>query len=258
MSAYRQQQISVLGVVGGDDEIVGASSSNPSINRRAETTDAPRSSFIPSSLRRIVVEMADLSLLRHRGFLVICVVQMLAFLGFYIPFVFVGARSTANGAEATAAALLLSYMGVANTIGRVASGWMADRQWTSALNLSSLSLLVTGACSIMLTTTHAYSAAVVYALVFGLVIAAFVSLTSVVLVEQVGLERLTNAYGLLCVARGLALFFGSPLGGFMYDLTDDFDVVFSLSGCLFMAAGALGCLLHVLETKSGVKLKVRD
>jgi len=72
----------------------------------------------------------------------------------------------------------------------------------------------------------------------------------------VGLARLTNAYGLVCVARGLALLFGSPLGGLVYDLTDEFDVVFALSGALFVAAGALGFAMHVVGTRRRMKTKV--
>lgn len=48
---------------------------------------------------------------------------------------------------------------------------------------------------------------------FGLFIAANYSLTSIILVELITLERFTNAYGLLLLVQGIANLIGPPLGG---------------------------------------------
>lgn len=51
------------------------------------------------------------------------------------------------------------------------------------------------------------------AFVFGFTAGAYVGLTSVVLVDLMGLDRLTNAFGLLLFFQGLASFLGLPLAG---------------------------------------------
>lgn len=43
--------------------------------------------------------------------------------------------------------------------------------------------------------------------------AAFASLRSILLVELLGLEKLTNAFGLLLLFQGIAGIFGSPVAG---------------------------------------------
>ena len=43
--------------------------------------------------------------------------------------------------------------------------------------------------------------------------AAFASLRSILLVELLGLEKLTNAFGLLLLFQGFAALFGSPIAG---------------------------------------------
>lgn len=48
---------------------------------------------------------------------------------------------------------------------------------------------------------------------FGLFIAANYSLTSIILVELITLERFTNAYGLLLLVQGVANLMGPPLAG---------------------------------------------
>lgn len=48
---------------------------------------------------------------------------------------------------------------------------------------------------------------------FGIFIAANYSLTSIILVEVITLERFTNAYGLLLLVQGIANLMGPPLAG---------------------------------------------
>jgi len=44
-------------------------------------------------------------------------------------------------------------------------------------------------------------------------LAAFVALRSIVLVELLGIQKLTNAFGLTSLFSGFAVLFGSPLAG---------------------------------------------
>lgn len=48
---------------------------------------------------------------------------------------------------------------------------------------------------------------------FGACIAANYSLTSIILVQQITLEKFTNAYGLLLLIQGVANLIGPPLAG---------------------------------------------
>ncbi len=49
-------------------------------------------------------------------------------------------------------------------------------------------------------------------------LATWISLTSIVLCDLLGLEKLTNAFGLLCMARGIAAMIGSPVAGSTFNL----------------------------------------
>jgi len=53
---------------------------------------------------------------------------------------------------------------------------------------------------------------------FGFFIAANYSLTSIILVELITIERFTNAYGLLLLVQGIANLIGPPLGGNVFFL----------------------------------------
>lgn len=47
-------------------------------------------------------------------------------------------------------------------------------------------------------------------------LAAYICLTSIVLSDLLGVERLTNSFGLLVVSRGLAALLGTPLAGLFF------------------------------------------
>lgn len=58
-------------------------------------------------------------------------------------------------------------------------------------------------------------------------------MTSIILVDLLGLEKLTNAFGLLILFRGAAAIVGTPLAGAIYDATQSYDIPFFTAGALF-------------------------
>lgn len=70
-----------------------------------------------------------------------------------------------------------------------------------------------GAVVALIPILKSYEALCVVSGAFGLFIAANYSLTSIILVELITLERFTNAYGLLLLVQGVANLIGPPLAG---------------------------------------------
>lgn len=102
-----------------------------------------------------------------------------------------------------------------------------------------------------------YTSLMAYCAVFGFTIGAYVGLTSVILVDLLGLEKLTNAFGLLLLFQGIASFIGAPIGGkllldpypydhelislflsgFMYDKTGTYTPAFLMAGLMIAFSG---------------------
>lgn len=78
-----------------------------------------------------------------------------------------------------------------------------------------------------------------YALIFGVAIACFSALRSIIVVDLMGLEKLTNAFGILCLFQGLAAAMGAPIAGFFTDLTGSYNVSFYISGALITISAVL-------------------
>jgi MCP family monocarboxylic acid transporter-like MFS transporter 14 len=69
-----------------------------------------------------------------------------------------------------------------------------------------------------------------------------VSITSILLVDLLGLKKLTNAFGILLVFQGVATAIGPPIVGFMYDIFKSYNHPFLFTG-LMIAVSGLMCFL---------------
>lgn len=54
-----------------------------------------------------------------------------------------------------------------------------------------------------------------------------------------GLEKLTNAFGLLLLFQGVAAAIGAPLAGVFMDATGSYDASFYLSGSLILLSAVI-------------------
>ncbi len=75
--------------------------------------------------------------------------------------------------------------------------------------------------------------------------ATYISLTSIILCDIIGLDKLTAAFGFLTMVRGLASIGGAPAAGYIFDMTQNYDWSFHIGGAMFVIAGLLYCLLHL-------------
>jgi MCP family monocarboxylic acid transporter-like MFS transporter 14 len=88
---------------------------------------------------------------------------------------------------------------------------------------------------------------VLYASVFGFTIGAYVGLTSVILVDLLGLEKLTNAFGLLLLFQGIASLIGPPMAGALYDITSSYNPGFYLAGITICLSGVILFLIPPIQ-----------
>jgi predicted MFS family arabinose efflux permease len=71
------------------------------------------------------------------------------------------------GATGSEAALLISVLGACNTFGRLAAGWLADRQWADCLIIQNVALITGGIATAMVPLFTTYALLAAYCCVFG-------------------------------------------------------------------------------------------
>ncbi|ESP01999.1 hypothetical protein LOTGIDRAFT_92970, partial [Lottia gigantea] len=197
---------------------------------------------IPNSAKDTLREMMDFSLFRDAGFILLCTGNVFVFLGFYVPFVYLVDKAVLNGIDEHKAAFLVSVIGITNCFGRLVAGWLADRPRVSSLLVNNISVAITGLITMLFPFCNDYITLNVAASIFGTSLGAFISLSSIIICDLLGIEKLTNAFGLLAMFRGMAAMAGPPLAGYIYDTTSSYDISFYTGGALC----SIGAILHFL------------
>ncbi|XP_076637809.1 monocarboxylate transporter 14 isoform X2 [Colletes latitarsis] len=193
----------------------------------------------PESVRRILTTMLDLSLLKSPSFLILAISGGLTMMGFYTPFMYVPDRAKLAGIDQSTAMFLVSVIGIGNTIGRVVCGVASSLPGVDALVVNNIFISAGGLLTVIsgLSLTQSYQ--FFYAATFGISISVFASLRSILVVDLLGLEKLTNAFGLLLLFQGVAAAIGAPLAGVFMDATGSYDASFYLSGSLIFVSALI-------------------
>jgi len=193
-------------------------------------------------VKNAMVQMTDLSLFKDPVYVLIALSNFLTNVGYDMPRVFLPDRAeSVGGISKSAASWLLSIWGISNTVGRVLIGYVSDydRVAPHRLLIYIVSLLLCGVVNVLSVFCHDYATLVVYSALFGASLSTYISLTSVILVDLLGLERLTNAFGLLLFFQGVGAIVGPPLGGWIVDSTGHYAPSFIFAGGALFVSGAV-------------------
>jgi len=194
-------------------------------------------------------QMLDLSLLKDPIFIMYAISNFLTSIGFNVPYVYTVDRAILWKIDPERAAFLLSVIGIANTIGRIILGWLSDKTWINRLFMYNSCLVVCGISMGLSVFCNTYTTQAVYCAIFGVTSGAYVGLTSVVLVDLLGLDKLTNAFGLLLLFQGIASVCGPPIIGALYDSIGNYDAGFYFAGVMIFLSGAMLFFIPMLQRR---------
>ncbi|PAA72586.1 hypothetical protein BOX15_Mlig016358g1 [Macrostomum lignano] len=208
-----------------------------------ETATAVKADAEGRSLREMIREelagLMNLSLLRDISFVMFLISNLLGSIGFNAPFLFVPDRAQQAGISKTLSSLLVSVIGISNMVGRVTFGFLSDRKWVNKLMLYNSALTIAGTVLVFSFLSDAYWFMATYCALFGVFIGTYVTLTSPVLVDLLGLEKLSDSFGLTLLFQGIGVLVGPPIAGFLFDSTLSFDIPFIVCGVCVLVSGLM-------------------
>ncbi|XP_032677306.1 uncharacterized protein LOC116846953 isoform X2 [Odontomachus brunneus] len=192
-------------------------SSCPDIYRNSMTTIAKTKLVWYAGLWEfwdLIVDMLDFSYFTNSRFLLFAISNFLLHTWYDVPYVYLTDNAIEVGFSETDASILISVIGITNMGGEILLGWAGDRAWVNASIVYAVCMALCGAVTALIPIfVSDYYTLCAISGAFGLFIAANYSLTSIILVELITLERFTNAYGLLLLVQGVANLMGPPLAG---------------------------------------------
>ncbi|TDG46368.1 hypothetical protein AWZ03_007142 [Drosophila navojoa] len=193
----------------------------------------------PEAVRRTLSTMLDTSLLKSPAFMCLAVSGFLTMMGFFVPFSFLTDRAVDAGMAKESAVSVISGIGMINTFARIVCGSMSSFPSVKPLWLNNVALTAGGLATIFSGVVINASTQWAFAVLFGICIACFSALRSLIAVELIGLEKLTNAFGFLMLFQGLAATIGSPIAGALYAATESYNVAFYFAGGLILLSAFL-------------------
>lgn len=163
-------------------------------------------------------------------------------------------------------------VGITNTIGRILCGILSSFPGANALLINNFALTLGGIATILSGLSLSAPYQFTYSVLFGFATgeflffkkrfalysenrlkflfflsACFASLRSILIVDLLGLEKLTNAFGILLLFQGVAAALGNPIAGLVKETTGNYDGPFYLAGSLILLSGILCYPLNCLN-----------
>ncbi|XP_008213655.1 uncharacterized protein LOC100123202 isoform X1 [Nasonia vitripennis] len=227
-------------------------SSCPDIYRNSMTTIAKQKMVWYSGLWEfwdLLVDMLDFSHFADSKFLLFSISNFLLHTWYDVPYMYLTDNAIQQGFSEADASLLISVIGIMNMAGEILLGWAGDRAWVNPSLVYAICMALCGAFTALIPMAiQSYYLLSSIAGAFGFFIAANYSLTSIILVEAIGLERFTNAYGLLLLVQGIANLMGPPLAGWLCDVRGNYNLSFYLAGLFIAISGVVLMVMPLMDT----------
>ncbi|CAH8448913.1 unnamed protein product [Schistosoma turkestanicum] len=187
----------------------------------------------------MIKNVLDIELLKSPTFILLSISSVLSMIGYCVPYQFLKDNAQQLGTSESSASYLLAYLGGLNTVGRILTGWLSDQSWANVLYINNISLVTSGLLTSLVPLVTVYGGLVGYACIYGLSISAFISVRTILIVQVLGLDRLTNAFGYMLLFQAFAYIGAPPAFGAMYDKFKNFNLIFILGGLSVLVSGIL-------------------
>lgn len=158
------------------------------------------------------------------------------------------------------AAYLISTMGLANTVGRLSCGLLSFVP-IDPCGISGLMSLISGAATLVTAfrPNDDIHFTLIYGLIYGLGTAYFTTLRSVIFVNNLGLDKLTNAFGLNALMLGVAALIGPTVAGIIRVHTQSYFLPLVYCAlCIFLGGVILLTVPSVRKWETNRQNQKRD
>lgn len=195
----------------------------------------------------------DLSLLKDPGYLILLISNCTNAISYTNFIILLPSYALELGFTKDQAAYLLSIVSTFDLIGRIGGSALSD------LNLIPKSwffvggLVISGFGLTGLPFVSEYSWVAGICSIFGLATGTYVGITSIVMVDMLGAERLTSSYGISLFVNGILQLLGPPLCLSAFERIGEFQPIFFVLGLTIIAGSSLWCFMPCVQNRKKAK-----
>lgn len=164
---------------------------------------------------KMIKQFIDLSIFKHRGFLIYLTGNVLVFCGIFTPLVFLSNFAKTMDISNEKAASLLSALALVDMVARPTMGIVANTKWVRPrIQLYfAAAVLFNGVCHLLAPLAQDYLGFVVYSVFFGFGFGWLSSVLFETLMDLVGAQRFPSAVGLVTILESVPVLLAPPLLG---------------------------------------------
>ncbi len=164
---------------------------------------------------QVINSFIDLSLFKHRGFLLYIMGNIIMFFGLFAPLVFLSNYAKSKDIPKEKAAFLLSVLAFVDMVARPSMGIVANTKWVRPRiqYFFAASVLYNGVCHVLAPKSVDYKGFVIYSIFFGFAFGWLSSVLFETLMDLVGAQRFSSAVGLVTIVECGPVLLGPPLLG---------------------------------------------
>ncbi|XP_058507956.1 monocarboxylate transporter 9-like isoform X3 [Solea solea] len=179
-------------------------------------------------------------ILQDQAMVAYCFAVFLFSLGAFPPVLFIEDVAQSEGLiEEVSIFPLVSIGAIATGVGKLVLGILVDIRWINSIYLYTFTMFGGGVVLLLLPVTKTYFGLQILSALHGFFSGNW-SLTSYITTNIVGLDRLTQAHGILMFFGGLGIMLGPPVVGWFFDWMQSYDLAFYFSGsCVLLGAVVL-------------------
>lgn len=183
----------------------------------------------------------DLTLFKHRGFLLYLSGNVVMFFGLFAPLVFLSNYAKSKDISKDRAAFLLSILAFVDMFARPSMGMLANTKWVRprVQYFFAAAVLYNGVCHVLAPVSTDYTGFVVYAIFFGFAFGWLSAVLFETLMDLVGAQRFSSAVGLVTIVECGPVLLGPPLTGSFYNYYEHYDYTYISSGIILIVASVM-------------------
>ncbi|XP_072305002.1 monocarboxylate transporter 1-like [Eucyclogobius newberryi] len=206
------------------------------------------------SVLQTINSFIDLTLFKHRGFLLYLCGNVVMFFGLFAPLVFLSNYAKSKDISKEKAAFLLTVLAAVDMVARPSMGLLANTKWVRPRIqfFFAGAVLYNGVCHVLAPLSADYTGFVIYAIFFGFAFGWLSAVLFETLMDLVGTQRFSSAVGLVTIVECGPVLLGPPLTGSFYNYYNHYDYTYVSSGIILIIASV------VLFVGMGVNYKVLD
>ncbi|XP_012539288.1 monocarboxylate transporter 4 isoform X2 [Monomorium pharaonis] len=189
----------------------------------------------------------DLSVLRDPIYLVILISNSTSAISNTNFMILLPSYAIAEGFDKNSSALLLSIVSALDLVGRIGGASLSDIDFMPKYYYFVVGLGTSGIALALLPMATSYTMLSFFCGLFGLSSGMYIGITTVILADMLGTEKLSSSYGISLFVNGVLQLVGPPVCGVIFENVLSYKPIFLAFGIILILGTALWAVVPLIN-----------